>query len=151
MSLLRQRYLDVYPVKFTWPIRPPFWFWISLDGLPDTISDADLKARAMADYEEDKDALEVDASLTLRRREVIESLYIKAYTFTDDGESGTPCTIGLKDLTLASWGTMGLKGLTLDMGEEEIIARAIADYENDKSVIKKLNDYYKKRKDKEEE
>ena len=139
MKPLRKRYLDVYPIKFPPTIRPPFWFWISLDGLPDNISDADLKARAMADYEEDKDALEVDASLTLRRREVIESLYIKAYPYKEDNGGSTP------------WCTERIKNLNLDMGEEEIIARAIADYENDKNVIKKLNAFYQKMQEDNEE
>ena len=132
LSPIHQRYLDVYPIRFTKTIRPPLWFWLRIDTLPDTISDSELKVRAMFYYDEDKDDLE-DV-----RRELIEDIYIKAYTFTDDGESGTPCTIGLKDLTL-------------DISEEEIIAKAIADYEDDKSVVKKLNDYYQKRKDNEEE
>jgi len=70
MSLtpIRQRYLDVYPLKFTRTIRPPFWFWHGFE-LDDTISDADLKAKARADYEKDKDDLED------WRREIIESLY----------------------------------------------------------------------------
>ena len=140
LSLIRQRYLDVYPLKFTPTIRPPFWFWIGLDDLPDTISDANLKAKAMADYEEDKDALEVDVAFTLKRRAVIESIYIDAYPFTDDiEESGTP------------WCTMGLKDLTLDMSEEEIIARALADYEEDKSEIEMHNAYHQKMKEEEEE
>jgi len=133
MSLLRQRYLAAYPIKFTPTIRPPFWFWISLDGLPDTISDADLMAKAMADYEEDKDALE-DV-----RREIIEDIYIKAYPYKEDHEGNTP------------WCTMEIKKLTLDMSTEEIIARAVADYEADKSEIESLDDYYQKMKDNEEE
>ena len=75
MSLLRQRYLDVYPIKFTPTIQPPFWFWIGIDTLPDTISDADLKVKAMADYEEDKGVLEFDAALTLKMRDHIEPLH----------------------------------------------------------------------------
>ena len=77
MSLtpIHQRYLDVYPIKFTKTIRPPFWFWIGIANIPDTISDADLKAKALKDYEKDKDALEVDAALTLQIREGIEPLH----------------------------------------------------------------------------
>ena len=87
LSPICQRYLAAYPIKFT-TIRPPFWFWLGIDTLPDTISDADLKAKAMADYEEDKGVLEFDAALTLKM-EIIENLYIKAYTFSDDIEGST--------------------------------------------------------------
>ena len=136
MSLtpIHQRYLDVYPIKFTRTIRPPLWFWYGLDGLTDNISDATLKARALKDYEEDKDDLEDS------RRKIIEDIYIDAYPFTDDiEESGTP------------WCTMGLKYLNLDMSEAEVIARAIADYEEDKSEIEMHNAYHQKMKEEEEE
>jgi len=133
LSPIRQRYLDVYPIKFTRTIRPPFWFWIGLDDLPDTISDADLKAKALKDYEEDKDDLE-DV-----RRELIEDIYIKAYPYTADHDEGTP------------WYTMEIKKLTLDMSEDEVIARALSDYEAAKSEIKRLNDYYQKRREEVEE
>jgi len=68
LSPIRQRYLDVYPIRFT-PHQPPLWFWLGfgLDYL-DTISDAELKAKAMADYDRDKDELDD------WRREIIKSL-----------------------------------------------------------------------------
>ena len=136
MTPLRQRYLDVYPLKFTRTIRPPIWFWLGLGlcNLPDNISDADLKAKALKDYEVDKDELEDE------RREVIECLYINAYPFKDDTEeSGTP------------WCTVRIKELLLDMSAEEVIARALSDYEKDKSEIEVFNAYYQKMKDNEEE
>ena len=129
MSLLRQRYLAAYPIKFTPTIRPPFWFWIGLNDLTDTMSDNDIIARALADYEEDKDDLE-DV-----RRELIEDIYIKAYPYTADHDEGTP------------WCTVRIKELPLDMSEAEVISRALSDYEKDKSEIKRLNDYYQKRRE----
>jgi len=134
MSLsIRQRYLDVYPLKFTSAIRPPFWFWSGLDGLTDTTSDEDVIAKALADYEEDKDDLEDS------RRKIIEDIYIKAYPYTEDHEEGTP------------WCTVDIKKLTLDMSEDEVIARALSDYEADKSEIESLDAYYQKMKEEEEE
>ena len=135
LSPIRQRYLDDYPIKFTRTIRPPIWFWLGLGlcNLPDNISDADLKAKALKAYEVDKDELEDE------RRALIEDIYIKAYPYKEDHDEGTP------------WWTMEIKKLTLDMSEEEVIARALSDYEADKSVIESLDDYYQKMKDNEEE
>ena len=126
MTPLRQRYLDVYPIKFTTTIRPPIWFWLGLGlcNLPDNISDVDLKAKALKDYEVDKDELEDE------RREIIEDIYIKAYPYTADHEGNTP------------WCTVRIKELLLDMSAEEVISRAIADYEKDKSEIEVFNAYY---------
>jgi len=132
LSPIRQRYLDVYPLKFTSAIRPPLWFWIGIENLA-TMSDACLKARAMADYERHKDYLKGV------RRELIEDIYIKAYPYNADHDAGTP------------WYTMGLKDLTLDMSEDEVIARALSDYEADKSEIEMHNAYHQKMRDNEEE
>ena len=135
LSPIRQRYLDVYPLKFTKTIRPPLWFWLrfGLDCLTYTMSDADLKAKAMSDYERDKDDLEDS------RRKVIESIYIKAYPYKEDHEEGTP------------WCTERIKNLPLDMSEAEVIAMALSDYEHDKIEIKKLNAFYQKMQEDNEE
>ena len=132
LSPIHQRYLDVYPIKFTRTIRPPLWFWIGIDTLA-TMSDAALKARAFADYERNKEYLKGV------RREIIEDIYIKAYPYTADHDAGTP------------WYTMEIKKLTLDMSEDEVIARALSDYEADKSEIEMHNAYHQKMKEEEEE
>jgi len=148
LSPIRQRYLDVYPLKFTPTIQPPFWFWSGLDGLTDTTSDEDVIAKALADYEEDKGALKGV------RRELIEDIYIKAYPYKEDHEAGMPWLCMRADLGIfddIGPCTVRIKDLTLDMSEAEIIARALADYEEDKSEIEMHNAYYQKMKDNEEE
>jgi len=69
LSPIHQRYLNVYPIKFTPTIRPPLWFWLGIDNLAN-MSDAGLKARAMADYERDKEDLE-DVRRELLHRELL--------------------------------------------------------------------------------
>ena len=132
LSPIRQRYLNVYPLKFTKTIRPPLWFWLGIDNLAN-MSDAGLKARAMADHERNKEYLE------RVRREIIEDIYIKAYPYKEDNGGSTP------------WCALRIKNLPLDMSEAEVIAMALSDYEHDKIEIKKLNAFYQKMQEDNEE